>query len=288
MKKILFILFLLGSIVSLSVILALGHLSDGFSVNKISSPLALSPKWEVASPQKGVAEKLLSQNFYYLGKGSQCYVFESEDRDIVLKFFRLSRYRLPSIAHLITSPTFLTEIRDRQEEAKRQKLDLLFQSCKIAYEELQEETGLLYLHLNKTSHLKKTVLLIDRLKRVHPINIDEYAFMIQIRGEHIFTYLTRLLESGKQKEAKEALNDLATLLMRRMHKGIVDHDAVLHKNAGFRGNRALFFDVGAFSKIRIFDRRRTLYETTRTLRLWLEKHDPELALYFTESLHAYL
>lgn len=285
MKKIFFIFFSLGSIASLFAILALAHLSDGFSVNKITSSFPLSPKWEVASPKKEVVEKLLSQNFYYLRKGSQYYVFESEDRDIVLKFFRLSRYRLPGIAHLITSPAFLIEIRDRTEAVKQHKLDLLFQSCKIAYEELQEETGLLYLHLNRTSNLKKTILLFDRLKRVHPINIDEYAFMIQTRGEHIFPYLTRLLEHGKKKEAEKALDDLTTLLIRRMQKGIVDNDAVIHKNTGFRENRALFLDVGAFSKKRIFDRRSYLYEITRTLRFWLEEQDPELARHFAETLN---
>jgi hypothetical protein len=279
MKKIVAFFLILGTGYALFS-MAIWHLTDGFSIANIRSDLVFSPQWEVVNPPLEETLPLLAQDFYYLGRGSQCYVFESEDKQLVLKFFRHSRYRLPKITGYIACPTFLGEIQNQKREAKQRKLDALFQSCKIAYEELQDETGLLYLHLNKSAHLNKTVILYDKLKRAHPIHIDDYEFIIQKHGEQIYPYLFRLLAQGKKSEAKEALEDLALLLCSRLNKGIADHDAVIHKNAGFRANKALFLDVGEFSKERCNNPGYEVWQATGQLRRWLQEKDPELADYF--------
>ncbi|HEY4831359.1 MAG TPA: hypothetical protein VIH61_02245 [Waddliaceae bacterium] len=283
MKKILLFLLLLGGGYTL-FLLAIWHLTEGFSVAKISSDLPYSSRWEVVGPSEKEAKALLMQNFYYLGRGSQCYVFESEDKQIVLKFFRLSRYRLPHLAKHITSPPFLVEIQNQKKRIKQRKLDALFQSCKIAYEQMQNETGLVYLHLNKTTSLK-TVVIYDKLKRPYCISLDNYAFIIQKRGEHIFPYLASLLKKGRTEEAQEALADLVTLIATRLNKGIADHDAVIHKNSGFRENRAFFLDVGEFTYEPSIDHDQELWQSTTELRAWLNEKDPQLAGYFEFLLH---
>lgn len=283
MRKILIGFFLLCTGCALFGV-ALWRLTDGFSLAHIQSTLKFAPRWEVANQDERAARDLLAQNFYYIGKGSQCYVFASEDGDVVLKFFRHSRYRLHPLARYITAPAFITEFQQKREREKQHKLDFLFTSCLIAHQELREESGLIYLHLNKTDHLKQQVVLYDKLKRAHPIAIDEYEFMIQKKGEQIFPYLTHLLSQGKQQEAKQALTDLVALLNRRIHKGIADTDAVIHKNSGFRGQKALFLDVGGFAHGTPADPQAILLRTTRKLRSWLSTHDPELAGYFEEAL----
>src|SRR5437868_3279127 len=61
--------------------------TDGFSIYNISSNLSFREEWEI--PQETTEAKIiLAQPFYYLGKGAQSYVFESEDGNFVLKFFR--------------------------------------------------------------------------------------------------------------------------------------------------------------------------------------------------------
>ena len=237
---------------------------------------------------------LLDQNFYYMGKGSQCFVFESEDKQSVLKFFRLNRYRVPKITQLLSFPAFLHSIQQEKQERKQYKLDALFHSCKIAFEELHEESGLLYLHLNKTSHINKKITLYDRLKRTYTINSDEYAFLIQKRGEQDYPYLTHLLEKGKKKEAQEALSHLASILSNRLRKGIADHDPVIQKNSGFRGNKALFLDVGEFAHEPCADPKQELWHMTEELRSWLNLHDADLAsdfenqlTLFSQNVHTY-
>jgi hypothetical protein len=277
------LLFLLLALMGYSFFeLAVRHLADGFSLDQIRSHLPYSIKWEVTSPPYSTLQDILSQNFYYLGKGSQCYVFESEDKDVVLKFFRHSRYRLPAFACWILEPPFLAKIVHAKAKAKKEKLDALFNSCKLAYQQLPAESGLLYLHLNKTAYLRKEVTLYDKLKRPFSIFIDDYEFIIQKRGEQIFPHLSQLLDRGKTEEAKAALADLATILCNRLKKGIVDLDPVIQKNSGFRGHKAFFLDVGGFTYMS--PKAEDLQKTTRQLRAWLQHKDPELAAYFDKEL----
>jgi len=254
------------------------RLADGFSISKITSTLPYCPSWEVSSPSQESVRKILSQKFTYLRKGSQCYVFESSDGEYVLKFFRQNRYRLPAIAYHLTLPSFLSEIQNQRILEKNQKLNALFQSCKIAFEELKEDAGLVYLHLNKTSHLKQPILVYDKLKRPTFIESDHYAFLIQKKGELIYPYLTRLLKEGKEEEAKAALSDLGALLQRRLWQGIHDSDAEIDKNAGFLDGRAIYLDVGQFSKEdRLLDPIEETLKIALRLRPWLEVRSPELA-----------
>jgi len=250
------------------------RLSDGFSLAKITDPLKFEARWEVDSPSSFQIRSILSQPFYYMGKGSQCYVFESADKQFVLKFFRFSRYRLPAFQEALPLPPFLAAIQNKRSAEKREKREKLFTSCKLAYEELREESGLVYLHLNKTTNLTQTVILYDNLKRPLTLQIDQYAFMIQKKGEQIYSYLGRLIKEQKIEEAERALMSLSALLDRRKRKGIADGDAEIHKNAGFRNGKALFFDVGQFRKEKDRDDRQRV---VRKLLLWLEAKDAKLA-----------
>ncbi len=263
---------------------ALLRLTDGFCLSHIQSDLSYSPHWETACHNEKAIQALLKQNFYYIGKGSQCYVFESEDHDVVLKFFRFPRYRLHTLAQHITAPAFVAEIQNKRLAMKQHKLNTLFASCKLAHQELREETQLIYLHLNKTHRLNQTVVLYDKLKRPFPILIDEYEFIIQKKGEQIFPYLTHLLEQGKRQEAKEALAHLAALLKTRLQKDIADNDAMIHKNLGFRNQKAFFLDIGGFERGSSIHPERILWQTTQRLRTWLNTHDPELSTYFEQTL----
>ncbi len=85
------------------------YLNDGFAIRKIRTHLAYHKKWEVKNIPSETVTSLLAQNYYYIGRGSQCYVFESEDRSLVLKFFRLNRYRAPGWTRLFSHPQILED-----------------------------------------------------------------------------------------------------------------------------------------------------------------------------------
>lgn len=252
----------------------LWRLSDGFSVSKMTAPLPYDYRWEVPSPPLREIRALLSQPYYYIGKGSQCFVFESEDRKVVLKFFRLSRFRFPFFQEALPLPPFLAAIQNKRKNEKQKGQEELFESCALGFRELKEECGLIYLHLNKTTHLLQELTLYDPLKRPFTLSADRYAFMIQKKGEQLYPYLNRLLKEGKKEEIKKAFENLNQLLDRRVFKEIDDLDPEIYKNAGFAGGKALFLDVGQFRKRQVVleNRMRTL----RKLLNWLRKKDPEL------------
>ncbi len=254
--------------------LGMWYLADGFSLGKMRVDFPNDPRFEVAAPSTFQIRTILAQPYHYIGKGSQCFVFESEDKQYVLKFFRLSRYRLPAFQQKLVLPPFLAKIQNERVEEKRIKREKLFASCKLAYEELRDETALVYLHLNKTNHLNQNVTLHDNFGRPHTIVIDDQAFMIQRKAQQLYPYLDSLIKEHKRDELRKALISLSSLLNQRQERGIADKDAEIHKNAGFRNGKALFLDVGQFYRAEEVEDREHI---VRKLIAWLEEKDEALA-----------
>lgn len=270
-KTLLFLLLIAGGVWALFQT-AVWKLSDGFTLSKISCKLST---YEGDMPDAFV-NKILEQPFHYLDKGSQFYVFKSDDDQYVLKFFRLDRYRLPSFHHYLILPSFLSTIQTQRLQSKKDKLHSLRTSCKIAYEELREDCGLIYLHLNRTSHLHRTIRLYDKLEREYLIDGNDFAFYLQKRGEHVYPHLLRLLKENRKEEAKNAIADLIHLLNKRIEKNITDYDAVIHKNAGFLKEKPFFLDIGQFAKEKIEKPEEEIDRLTAVLYAWLKQKDPQL------------
>ncbi len=255
-------------------------LADHFTLSQIKGELPTS------SHTLSVNRMIFQQDYFYLGKGSQSYVFESDDHQWVIKFFRLNRYRTPLLNGL---PPFLEEIQKNKAMAKQEKQEELFLSCRIAYKKLRQESGLVYLHLEKTNHLKQKLLIHDRLARPYVINLDEYAFLVQKKAEPLYSYLTRLMKQGDQEGVQEALGRMSNLLLKRFHKGVADHDPVIEKNAGFIDGEAIFMDTGQFYLSESLKEPQVYKKegerVVRKLRRWLSQKDPCHAEIYLESLN---
>ncbi|MCH9609467.1 MAG: hypothetical protein S4CHLAM45_09870 [Chlamydiales bacterium] len=269
---------LLGALISYGAFtFASNQFCDSFSVKKIKAPLT----FKKAPP----LPKEMSSEFHYLGKGSQSYVFESLDGKDVLKFFRMNRYRTPLFSHL---PPFLNDIQIKKMELKRKKLQELLKSCSIAHKWLSKECETTYVHLEKSSNLKKKVLIYDALKRPSVINLDDYAFIIQRKATPLYAHLGGLIKKRDPDAVIEALESLKTLLISRFEKGIADHDPVIEKNMGFIGGKALFIDTGQFyldNQIYNPDTYRVEGEKiVRKLKIWLENQDPYYSQQYLDVL----
>lgn len=263
------IFFFILAIIGLAGFLsALNYLSDGFRLSKIAAAL---PASDHALPV--TVRDQLSQKFFYLGKGSQFYVFESEDGQCVLKFFRMNRYRPFHFPSQWPLPSFLKTIQQIRLNEKERKLRKLFQSCQLAEEKLKEESGLMYLHLEETRSLKTEAILHDRLGRPFAVEMDIYPFLLQKKAEPALPYLARLIDEGKEKDAESAMNNLFALLVRRCQIGIQDGDPEIYKNAGFlKDGKALFIDIGQFEENLSLQaasvQNKEIEKTTRKLRQW--------------------
>jgi hypothetical protein len=231
---------ILWSVLSLALFLwgwhyAYHHKLLGFSVAKISSDFAYHPEWDVAlsteSEQKQL-DAIFTQTFHYLGAGSQSYAFVSEDGKIVLKFFRM-KHQIFHLKDLWTG--------NRSQERK-DNLESIYASHKLAFEHMKEDAGLIYLHLNKTNHLHRKVKLVDKLHRSFVVDLDRVEFVVQERAELIFDRFTALLQEKKSIDG--ALGQVMSLVQRRVSRGIADHDKAVTHNFGFVGDRAIQLDVG--------------------------------------------
>jgi hypothetical protein len=237
--------------------------TGSFTIARISSDLPYHPEWDVKPANEEEIKKLLSQPYRFLGKGAQSFVFASEDGTAVIKFFRHHHLK------------------------KNSKLAKDFGSYKLAYDQLRNETGLLYLHLNKTSHLNQTLDLIDKIGIHHPIELDRYEFLVQKRAALSYVALQQWIDEGKISEAKEALTSLVQLLAKRALKGIHDKDPDLNTNFGFIGLESIQFDIGRFKLRQTPHDPQELIRITDNLHQFLMQRAPELDEHLKKELNQY-
>jgi len=134
-------------------------------------------------------------------------------------------------------------------DLRRQNLFSIFNAHKLAYTELREDAGLLYIHLNKTNHLKTVLQVVDRFGRAHSIDLDKTEFIVQEKAELIFRHLKKLLEQKDQLQVQKCVQATLDLVKRRMDKGISDHDKAVKHNYGFIGHRPVHLDIGRLEKV---------------------------------------
>ncbi|MBI2812055.1 MAG: hypothetical protein HYX67_14660 [Candidatus Melainabacteria bacterium] len=218
-----------------------------FSKEAISSHLPYHPEWEARalnSEEAAVVDGALAQSYRYLGSGGQCYSFVSSDDQYVIKFFKQKAFALPEWVYHIP---FLHEKRIKKKESKR---DRVFSAFRLSFDELQDETGLLYVHLNRTDHLKRDVLVLDQNGQGHKLNLDETPFVVQKKAELVFTAIDALMQNGNIEGAKNAIVQVLNLNAGLYKRGYHNRDPNIRSNCGFVGDKAILFDVGRIVSIK--------------------------------------
>lgn len=208
----------------------------GFTLKKITSHHTADPKWGVEQDlEKETLATYLQGPYTYLGSGNHTYAFESPDKKTVIKFFKQK--------HMRTSDFFISSKTKKRREKER---DDSFSSYKIAYEKLKEETGLLYLHLNKTSHLDTTLTLIDQEGKSLAVSLDDMEFYLQKKGVLALEYLEGLFQEKAYDKAILAVRSLLHLIATRNQKGLYDKDLQFFKNFAFVDGEPIEIDIGEF------------------------------------------
>lgn len=208
----------------------------GFTLKKITSYYEPSDQWEVANtlPDE-ILLKIFNQPYTYLGSGNHTYAFVSEDGNYVIKFFKQKHMRTQSL--FLSRETIKKRMTEREES---------FSSYKIAFNQLKEETGLLFLHLNKTNKLKTKVTLIDQHESPVEVNLDDLEFLIQKKGCLAFEHLEMLIKEKEYDKVLKGVHSLLKIVAKRNQMGIYDKDLQFYKNFGFHENEAMEIDIGEF------------------------------------------
>jgi hypothetical protein len=266
------------------------HESSRFSLKKIVSSQKYSPEWEIPklSPEEQAdLDQILNQKFTYYSKGSQSYVFISEDKRFILKFLKQTKLRPKSwLAYIPLSfnPYY------QQYLFKQEKCQSTFSSCKVAFQELKKESGLIYVHLNKSRDLNKKITIFDKNGNKHDVDIDKTCFYVQKHAQLIYSRISELMHNHDIEGAKRIISSVFSLIDFLGKKGVFDNDPILRKNFGLIEDVAVQIDIG---KLRIDTvRQETLAykqevgSITQSFKTWIEKNYPVLSEHFVQCLQS--
>lgn len=258
--------------------------NDGFEISKITTQIPNDPQWALPSAPTHIY-LLLQQPFRYLGHGLQFYAFESSDGQYVLKFLRHQRLRPNVVIEALPNIVPFSYLKEYKEKECEKRIGYIFRSLLVAYKDVPEETGLLYVHLNKTKNLYPTVQLSDKAHTSYQVTLDSTEFVLQRKATLVKPTLSQLMQQGKTAEAKGRVEQIFALLKECAKKGVCDTDNQLIRkdNLGFIADRAIYIDTGKLTrKASIKTKERFSHDLIRLEPLyeWLKAHYPELAIHF--------
>lgn len=280
--------------------------THGFCLQRIlADDLPFQAKWEtlpLSIEEQGEVDDLLSQPYRMIGAGSECFAFASADGKAVIKFFKLDHTR-PIYFHRgvfledhskltgtlsnhplvrLSLPAPFDQSLKRFLGIREFRIERTFSSIHLAYENLKEETGLIYLHLNPTDHLQKTLTLYDACGIAHSVDLDTCKFFLQKRAVPLEQHFASLQKKRADDEAALSIDSLIQMLSRRCKKGFADRD-IVNRNFGYIGTQAIEIDSGSFRKNPQMRQpwiyKQELFYATLELKSWLKKNYPEMVSY---------
>lgn len=199
--------------------------------------------------------QILGQNFLYLDKGVQCYVFESSDRKYVLKLFRRN------------SRVF-------KKKNVQKALKTFVSSCSLAWQKIPNQTGLVYVHLQKTAGLFGYVNVSSPLGKCFQVDLDDCIFVVQQKVKTFKDAFWDDLNSDDDAALKSKISSYFNSLNNRIEKGIDNFDSKLEENFGFFENHFVEIDVGSFRQKEL-DLNKEKNKYFFLLKEWMQKNCPQ-------------
>lgn len=208
---------------------------------------------ETVSPEEDVknqASEILKQPFTYLSYGGQMTVYQSQDQKYVIKFFNPRSVIKENWFHQLTKLQRLNSLKwiTNTYFRKQQRLKKHFLRYEMAFKDLRDETGLVYVHLDPSTVISQGLDVIDKEGTLNHIELDAYPFVLQKKVELTMHHIDRLLKNGDVQGAKKSVEQIYELFLSRAQKGYTDRLQVLYKNYGFYEGRAVQLDVGRIEK----------------------------------------
>ncbi|MBF8262347.1 MAG: hypothetical protein HW387_12 [Parachlamydiales bacterium] len=256
-------LALIAAIV-LAIPATLKRLTHSFHIERLFVDLPVKMSQPEASDE---IRQILSQDFEYLGRGSQAFVFSSADRKYVLKLF------------LFDSPSRSLIRRFFYRSEEMPMAVKVLQACQIADRLASNETGLVYVHPEPTQKNLPVVRLYGPAWHRSMIELDRYRFAIQRLARPLKQVLLEAYLANDRERFGCLVSDLLSLLSKRIALGIYNTDPTLFDNFGFIDDRAVEIDFGNYILIdEHCDRSRDQYEKARytsQLLEWTRINAPE-------------
>jgi hypothetical protein len=216
-----------------------------------SYPLASDEVFSVGETKKEDITPYLNQPFYYLGAGKQMTAFESKDKTIVIKFFNHRRFirrswftRWSTMKRVLSMKWISSNYLNR-----RQRLERLAKTQYQAYQDLQRESGILYVHVNKATKIGSSVILFDDRGQKHTIDLCRAPFVLQKKATLALDCMAQAYADHDLRTFVNLVESLADLFIARASKGYTDRIQTLHNNYGFIEGKAIQLDVGRLIRL---------------------------------------
>lgn len=247
------------------------RIKGGFSPRRIQSlDVQLNEGWNEE------AKRAIQQPFHFIGRGRQCFAFESQDGKYVLKIPRTDIYKTPFWARVLPVHSYRTKL----EAKHRAKQQFILESFRISFYELKNQTGLLAIHLGQAPISEKKITLIDASGWRHHVQLVKLPFLLQYKKPILMDSFLKALGKGDRKEAGKILDALLTTITERASKGILNLDRRFIDNYGYDGEIAFQIDVGSFFKKPDLNPseayEKSLRDSIDPVKEWLGKLDPEM------------
>lgn len=250
-KKRLILITIGGCLITLGICLYF-IISVNFSLGNIHYEQPNRNEWETPSlsdEEQSLLNKALNQSYKYIGKGNQSYAFISEDKKFILKFFRFNHLKPSIFLNWLPPLKPVLNYREYKEKSKQKRLERIFRSYKLAYDQDKDSSALVYIHLNKTENQFNTKLnAIDAMGFSYTIDLDKTVFIVQEKGKTTREVFSELLKRQDVHAVKKLIRNMLYLYVSEYKKGIYDRDHNLMSNTGFIGERPFRLDVGKIQK----------------------------------------
>ena len=257
--------------------------TDDFRTSNIVYQIPHNPDWEIPPLQRGEQadlDRILSQQFQYLGKGAQSYAFLSEDGQYVLKLIKFKHIKPSLIVKSLPSIGPFKHYKKKHLERKNKMLTGVFSGYHLAYRKHREESGIIYIHLNRTDTIGKTVVLYDKIGIRRKIDLDNVVFVLQQRAVKTREALRQALNDKDVALAKKRMRAVFDLYALEYEKGMYDRDRGVMHNTGFIGDRVIRLDVGKLVESETIKepaaRKEDFDKVLARMRRWLRANYPDL------------
>ncbi len=253
--------------------------SDGFRADKVIYRKPYNPEFEKLQCES--VDDILGQEFKYLGKGRQVYVFESADKNYVIKLIRCHKYQRPYWTYFFENNRKVQKALSDQ----RCRYNRAMSSYQIAADELKHDTEVVFVHLNKTSNLDKKLIVKDRLHRKIAVDLDSTAFIVQKKINSFEELFYKCLKENEQDKAIKMIESFIDRVAERTARGIYNRDPKNSvRNAGIINDKYVDIDIGSYY-IPLIRKSKEDFKTeillfTKDLRDFLEKNDKEYLKYY--------
>jgi hypothetical protein len=270
----------LGIVVCLGCLYAYQFYQAQFRLNNI--------QFEGQAPQPGALfgslqefsdlAPLFAQEFTYLDRGKQSYVFLSADGRYVLKFFDAYGWETGSLLSF-----------GHDLQLSQQKQAQLFEGYRLAYLKDREHSGVLLMRLAPDPQLSQQVAVRDRFGFVHQIALGSVPFVLQARAVPTRVEISALLRAGELEGAKARLGQIIELYLEGYRRGIYDDDHKFMYNTGFVEGKAMRIDSGRLREDYKFMQPALFLEDLRKVALervdgWMGRHFPA----YRQEIGAYM